>query len=51
MQHTHATYLKRLAALAQQPPLMIEHLSGADEYAKAAQHIVETGKKLGLQFA
>lgn len=46
----YATYLRRLAALPQQPPLMIEHLSNAEDYAKAAQHIVASGKKLNLEF-
>lgn len=44
------TYLQRLAALPHPAPLMIEHLSGAEEYTHAAQHIVATGKKLGLSF-
>ena len=46
----YATYLKRLAALPQQPPLMIEHLSKAEEYAQGARHIVEVGRTLGLKF-
>jgi sugar phosphate isomerase/epimerase len=47
----YRTFLQRLAALPQQPPLMIEHLATASEYAAAAQHIVETGKQLNLAFA
>jgi len=46
----YATYLKRLASLPQQPPLMIEHLAKAEEYAQAAKHIVEVGHTLGLNF-
>jgi L-ribulose-5-phosphate 3-epimerase UlaE len=46
----YATYLKRLASLPQQPPLMIEHLAKAEEYAQAAKHIVEVGRTLGLKF-
>ena len=46
----YATYLKRLASLPQQPPLMLEHLSKAEEYAQAAQHIVEVGRTRGLKF-
>jgi len=46
----YGTYLKRLAALPEPPPLMIEHLKGADEYAAAAKHIRSTGKALGLAF-
>jgi hypothetical protein len=29
---------------------MIEHLKGAGEYAAAAQHILDTGRSLGLRF-
>jgi sugar phosphate isomerase/epimerase len=45
-----ATYLRRLATLPQNPPLMLEHLSTAEEYDAARQHVLETGKKLGLSF-
>jgi hypothetical protein len=31
-------------------PLMIEHLKGAEEYAKAAEHIRMVAKKVGLSF-
>jgi sugar phosphate isomerase/epimerase len=44
----YETFLKRLAALPQNPPLMIEHLANAEEYARAAQHIVGIGQKAGL---
>lgn len=46
----YATYLRRLAALPHSPPLMIEHLAAADDYAQAAKHIVAEGGKLGLEF-
>ena len=46
----YAVYLKRLAALPQQPPLMIEHLSGAEEYDAARRYILEVGKKIGVTF-
>ena len=46
----YATYLRRLAALPQAPPLMLEHLATADEYAQAAKHILAEGGKLGLEF-
>jgi len=46
----YATYLKRLAALPDPPPLMIEHLKGEEEYAAAAKSIADTGKSLGLRF-
>lgn len=44
----YETYLRRLAELPQTPPLMIEHLSTAEDYAGAAKHIVATARKLGL---
>ena len=46
----YATFLGRLAALPKPPPLMIEHLKGAEEYAAAAKHIVATGSSLGIAF-
>lgn len=46
----YATYLRRLARLPHNPPLMIEHLKTAEEYAAAAKHIVEMGRKEGLSF-
>lgn len=46
----YATFLKRLAAMPEPPPLMIEHLKGAEEYAAAAKHITDTGASLGLRF-
>jgi sugar phosphate isomerase/epimerase len=46
----YATYLRRLAALPDPPPLMIEHLKGEEEYRAAAAHIVATGRAQGLGF-
>jgi sugar phosphate isomerase/epimerase len=46
----YATFLRRLAALPQQPPLMMEHLGKAEEYDQARRHIVDTGRRLGLRF-
>ena len=46
----YGTYLRRLAALPQNPPLMLEHLPNAEEYDKARLHILEAGQKLGLSF-
>jgi sugar phosphate isomerase/epimerase len=46
----YTTYLKRLAQLPQPPPLMLEHLPNAEEYTKARQSILETGRKAGLNF-
>jgi sugar phosphate isomerase/epimerase len=47
----YATYLRRLAQLPQNPPLMLEHLSTAEDYTGAREHIFEVGKKAGLGFA
>ncbi len=46
----YATYLRRLAELPQEPPLMIEHLKGAAEYDRAREHILKVGQGLGLRF-
>lgn len=46
----YVTYLKRLAALPDPPPLMIEHLKGADEYAAASKYIRRAGEASGLRF-
>ena len=46
----YTTYLRRLAALPHNPPLMLEHLPNAEEYAAGAKYIVETGAKAGLGF-
>jgi len=46
----YATYLKRVAELPQNPPLMLEHLVTAEEYAGAREHIFEVGRKAALSF-
>ena len=46
----YPTFLRRLATLPQQPPLMIEHLSKPEEYAAAAKHIVDVGRRVGVGF-
>jgi sugar phosphate isomerase/epimerase len=46
----YKTYLDRLARMPQSPPLMIEHLPNAEEYAKARQHILDLGKANGIAF-
>jgi sugar phosphate isomerase/epimerase len=47
----YSTYLRRLAALPHQPPLMLEHLPNAEEYDKARTHLFDLGNNLGLKFA
>lgn len=44
----YATYLKRLAALGGDVPLMIEHMKDAEEYDKSRRHLLELGGKLGV---
>jgi sugar phosphate isomerase/epimerase len=46
----YKTYLTRLADLPQEPPLMLEHLPNAEEYASGRDHIFSVGKEAGLQF-
>jgi L-ribulose-5-phosphate 3-epimerase UlaE len=46
----YSTFLRRLATLPQNPPLMIEHLPDAAEYDKARLHLLELGERLGLSF-
>lgn len=46
----YATYLTRLSQLPERPPLMLEHLSNAQEYAAARDYILATGSKAGLKF-
>jgi sugar phosphate isomerase/epimerase len=47
----YATFLRRLSAMPEPPPLMLEHLKGEEEYKAAATFITDTGKALGLRFA
>jgi sugar phosphate isomerase/epimerase len=47
----YATYLRRLAALPHQPPLMLEHLAGAAEYRQGAEHIRAVAQAAGVSFA
>ena len=47
----YTTYLQRLAQLPQNPPLMLEHLSTAEQYTGAREHIFEVGRQAGLNFA
>jgi len=46
----YTTYLKRLNALDQDAPLMIEHMKNAEEYERCRQRIFETGKTEGIVF-
>lgn len=46
----YRTYLKRLAALPNDVPLMIEHMKDAAEYDKSRQHLFDLGKQIGISF-
>jgi sugar phosphate isomerase/epimerase len=46
----YATYLKRLAALPQSPPLMVEHMSGAEQYDQSRKYLLEVADKAGVSF-
>ena len=46
----HPTYLRRLASLDHEAPLMIEHCASPEEYDRARQYIFNQGAKLGLSF-
>jgi len=46
----YTTYLRRLAQLPQNPPLMLEHLNGAGEYLEGRNYILKTGRAAGLCF-
>jgi hypothetical protein len=39
-----------LAALPQSPPLMVEHMSGAEQYDQSRKYLLELADKLGLSF-
>lgn len=47
----YKTYLKRLAQLEQQPPLMLEHCAKDAEYDQGRDHILKVGGKVGVNFA
>jgi len=46
----YGTFLRRLAALDQDVPLMIEHCANEAEYARGREHILGLGSKIGVDF-
>lgn len=46
----YRTYLKRLAALPNDPPLTLEHLPDAEEYDRARRFILGLGPEAGVRF-
>jgi len=47
----YAEYLRQLAALPQETPLMLEHLKTASEYDEGRDYIKSIGRKEGITFA
>lgn len=47
----YAAYLREIAKLPQRPPLMLEHLKTAEEYAEGAAYIRKAGADSGVVFA
>ncbi|NLX97685.1 MAG: sugar phosphate isomerase/epimerase [Rhodopirellula sp.] len=46
----YTTYLKRLAALPGDVPLMIEHMKGKAEYDQSREHLFALGNRIGVGF-
>jgi sugar phosphate isomerase/epimerase len=46
----YVTYLKRLAALPGDVPLMIEHMQGPEEYDQSRRYLLDLGPKVGVSF-
>lgn len=44
------TYLKRLAALPKDVPLMIEHMADEKQYTQCREHLLGVGGKIGVKF-
>ncbi len=46
----YTTYLRRLAALPHDAPLMIEHMQNEQEYDQSRQYLFDVGRKAGISF-
>jgi sugar phosphate isomerase/epimerase len=46
----YRTYLKRLAALPNDVPLMIEHMANAAEFDRSRKHLMTVASEIGLRF-
>jgi sugar phosphate isomerase/epimerase len=44
----YETYLRRLSAMPQRPPLMLEHLPNAEEYDKGRNYLFDLGRKMDV---
>jgi sugar phosphate isomerase/epimerase len=47
----YKTYLKQLAQCPTEAPLMLEHLTTAEEYEEGKQYILRMGREAGVRFA
>lgn len=47
----YATYLRELAKLPADAPLMLEHLQNAEEYTEGREYIRSVGSRIGITFA
>ncbi len=47
----YATYLRQIARLPVDAPLMLEHLQTAEEYSEGRNHIRSVGDRIGIGFA
>jgi sugar phosphate isomerase/epimerase len=47
----YKAYLRELAKLPVEAPLMLEHLKTAEEYEEGRQHIRKVGDSIGVTFA
>ena len=47
----YATYLRELAKLPADAPLMLEHLQNAEEYTEGREYIQAVGRRIGIRFA
>jgi sugar phosphate isomerase/epimerase len=46
----YRTYLKRLAALPGDVPLMVEHMQGPDQYDACRRYLFDLGREIGVGF-
>jgi sugar phosphate isomerase/epimerase len=46
----YKTFLKRLAALPGDVPLMVEHMKGAEEYDRSREYVFKVGEETGVAF-
>ncbi len=46
----YVTYLKRLAALPGEVPLMVEHMKGEKEYNQSREHLFKLAREIGIDW-